>query len=95
MEVRIDEARKDRTALQVDYLFAFPIITDAGDPLSKQGDVSFFNFSGEYVDDTGVAENDIRLFLSHGYWDDITDLHGAASSIFEQKKAVMGQELLL
>ncbi len=77
----IDKTWQDGTAFEVDYLFTFLIITDAGNPFSKQGDVSLFDFTCENIDNAGITENDIGFFLSHGNGNDVEYLQSTLLAV--------------
>lgn len=77
----IDKPGNDDRPLEIDYLPAFGVVSDTGDPFSEEGDVPLLDRSREDVDDPGVLHDDVGRFFSESHRDNVANLHTASSTV--------------
>ncbi len=64
MRVSIDESGKEKGALEVDTLPRLLVVSNSGDETAVNGNVPLFYAAGQGVDDTGVAQHQVRVQLT-------------------------------
>ena len=66
MHVRVDQARRDERAGEVDHLVAAKPVADAGDAPADDRHVGGADLAGEDVDDPPARKDEVGRFVAAG-----------------------------